>query len=101
MSPQNRAASLSKASEGAARFKEDPLSADGDFLFVNEAFASILGYSSEDLIGKPITWLHPPAEAGPISEKFALLAMQKGATANCHCSLRAKSGQLYSSAIVL
>ena len=70
------------------------VSAHGDFLFVNEAFTSILGYSSEDLIGKPLTWLHPPAEAGPISEKFALLAMQQGATANCHCSLRAKSGQL-------
>ena len=33
MSPQNRAAVLSKTSEGAARFKEDPQSADGDFLF--------------------------------------------------------------------
>ncbi|PYU02154.1 MAG: hypothetical protein DMG34_16960, partial [Acidobacteria bacterium] len=70
------------------------VSADGDFLIVNEAFPSILSYYPEDLIGKPLTWLHPPAEAGPISEKFALLAMQKGATANFHCSLRAKSGQL-------
>jgi hypothetical protein len=33
MSPQNRAAMLSKTSEGASRFKEDPQSLDGDFLF--------------------------------------------------------------------
>ena len=69
------------------------VSAQGDFLFVNDSFGRVLGYSPDDLIGKPLSWLHPSAEVKSISEKFAALVTQDGATATCRCSLRSKSGQ--------
>jgi two-component system cell cycle sensor histidine kinase/response regulator CckA len=69
------------------------VSATGEFLFVNASFQRVLGYASEELIGKPLTWLHPPAEVLLMSEKFAALVAQDSATASCRYSLRAKSGQ--------
>ncbi len=69
------------------------VSAQGDFLFVNDSFGRVLGYSPDDLIGKPLSWLHPSAEAKSISEKFAALVAQGDATVTCRCSLRSKSGQ--------
>ena len=68
------------------------VSVDGNFLFVNDGFSRVLGYSPEELLGKPVTWLHPPAEAEILSEKFASLVLHEGATAACRCSLRTKSG---------
>jgi PAS domain S-box-containing protein len=65
----------------------------GDFLLVNDSFSRVLGYSPNDLIGKPLTWLHPAAEAKFISEKVASIVVRDGATATCRCSLRSKSGQ--------
>jgi PAS domain S-box-containing protein len=65
----------------------------GDFLFVNEGFTRVLGYSPEELIGKPLTCLHPSAEALSIREKFESIVEQVAATASCRCSLRTKSGQ--------
>ena len=69
------------------------VSARGDFLFVNDSFARVLGYSPNDLIGKPLTWLHPSAEVRSISEKFASIVAHDGAIASCRSSLRSKSGQ--------
>jgi len=69
------------------------VSARGDFLFVNDSFGRVLGYSRHDLIGKPLSWLHPSAEVKSISEKFAALVAQNDATVTCRCSLRSKSGQ--------
>lgn len=69
------------------------VSAKGDFLFVNEGFRRFLGYAPEDLLGKPITWLHPSAEVQSLNKKLASLMEQDGATATCRCSLRSKSGQ--------
>jgi PAS domain S-box-containing protein len=69
------------------------VSARGDFLFVNDGFARVLGYAPEDLVGKPLTWLHPAADACSVTEKFASIATQNGATATCRGSLRSKSGQ--------
>src|SRR6201998_4255214 len=69
------------------------VSARGDFLFVNDGFARVLGYVPEDLVGKPLTWLHPSAEVRSVSEKFASIAAQDGASATCRSSLRSKSGQ--------
>jgi two-component system cell cycle sensor histidine kinase/response regulator CckA len=69
------------------------VSAAGEFLFVNDSFGRVLGYSPEELLSKPVTWLHPPAEAATISEKFAAIASQDGASASCRSSLRTKSGQ--------
>ena len=69
------------------------VSAQGDFLFVNDSFGRVLGYSPDDLIGKPLSWLHPSAEGKSISEKFAALVAQDDATVSCRCSLRSKSGQ--------
>jgi PAS domain S-box-containing protein len=69
------------------------VSARGDFLFVNDSFGRVLGYSPHDLIGKPLSWLHPSAEVKSISEKFAALVAQDDATVTCRCSLRSKSGQ--------
>ena len=69
------------------------VSAQGDFLFVNDSFGRVLGYSPDDLIGKPLSWLHPSAEVKSISEKFAALVAQDDATVTCRCSLRSKSGQ--------
>ena len=69
------------------------VSAQGDFLFVNDSFGRVLGYSPGDLIGKPLSWLHPSTEVKSISEKFAALVAQDDATVTCRCSLRCKSGQ--------
>jgi two-component system cell cycle sensor histidine kinase/response regulator CckA len=69
------------------------VSAQGDFLFVNDSFGRVLGYPPDDLIGKPVSWLHPSAEVKSISEKFAALVAQDDATVACRCSLRCKSGQ--------
>src|SRR6266478_796522 len=69
------------------------VSARGDFIFVNDSFARVLGYSPDDLIGKPLTWLHPSAEVRSISEKFASIVANDGAIASCRSSLRSKSGQ--------
>ena len=69
------------------------VSAQGDFLLVNDSFGRVLGYSPDDLIGKPLSWLHPSAEVKSISEKFAALVAQDDATVTCRCSLRSKSGQ--------
>ena len=69
------------------------VSVRGDFLFVNDSFGRVLGYSPHDLIGKPLSWLHPSAEVKSISEKFAALVAQDDATVTCRCSLRSKSGQ--------
>src|SRR5882724_9258462 len=59
------------------------VSARGDFLFVNDSFGRVLGYSPHDLIGKPLSWLHPSAEVKSISEKFAALVAQDYATVTC------------------
>jgi hypothetical protein len=69
------------------------VSAQGDFLFVNDSFGRVLGYSPHDLIGKPLSWFHPSAEVKSISEKFAALVAQDDGTVTCRCSLRSKSGQ--------
>src|SRR5258708_9416165 len=69
------------------------VSARGDFIFVNDSFARVLGYSPDDLIGKPLSWLHPSAEVKSISKKFAALVAQDDATVTCRYSLRSKSGQ--------
>jgi len=60
---------------------------------VNDSFGRVLGYSPDDLIGKPLSWLHPSAEVKSISEKFAALVAHHDATVTCRCSLRSKSGQ--------
>src|SRR5258707_3384784 len=69
------------------------VSAQGDFLFVNDSFGRVLGYSPDDLIGKPLSWLHPSAEVNSISEKFAALVAQDDATVTCACSLLPKTVQ--------
>ena len=69
------------------------VSEDGDFLFVNESFTRVLGYSAAELIGRPLTYLHPPAEASFVREKFASILREDAATVSCRCTLRTKSGQ--------
>src|SRR5215813_12974105 len=69
------------------------VSADGRFLYANESFERVLGYSAQDLLGTSLTSLHPPAEAVKMKEKFASILEQEGAAASYRCSLRAKSGQ--------
>jgi len=70
------------------------VSADGEFLFVNDSFGRVLGYAPEELLGKPFTCLQPATEAAALGERFAAIISQEGASASCHCSLRTKSGQL-------
>jgi PAS domain S-box-containing protein len=70
------------------------VSVDGEFLFVNDSFGRVLGYSPEELLGKPLTCLQPATEAAALGEKFAAIISQEGASASCRCSLRTKSGQL-------
>jgi two-component system cell cycle sensor histidine kinase/response regulator CckA len=69
------------------------VSADGDFLFVNDSFGRVLGYLPEELLGKPFTGLVPPAHSPSMSEQFAAIASREGSSASCHTSLRTKSGQ--------
>ena len=65
----------------------------GEFIFVNESFERVLGYSGQELLGTPLTALQPPGEVSKMREKFAGIVAKDGATASCRCSLRAKSGQ--------
>jgi two-component system, cell cycle sensor histidine kinase and response regulator CckA len=68
------------------------VSANGEFLFINDSFGRVLGYAPEDLLGKPLTSLHPPAEAQSMREKFAAVVAKPGAKQSCRCSLRTKAG---------
>src|SRR5262245_1983597 len=66
----------------------------GELLFVNENFSRVLGYSSQQLIGKPLLSLHAASDAAPIQQKFASIVAGKDSdTVACRCSLRAGSGQ--------
>ncbi len=69
------------------------VSVAGEFLFVNESFERVLGYSAQDLLGTPLIALHPPTEVPKMREKFASVASREGAAAFCRCSLRTKSSQ--------
>src|SRR6266849_4817382 len=69
------------------------VSAQGDFLFVNDSFGRVLGYSPDDLLSKPLTSLHPPSEVPSVNEKLAAIVAKPGAKQTCRCSLRSKAGQ--------
>jgi len=70
------------------------VSPPGEFLFVNENFSRVLGYSPQELIGKPLLSLHAASDAFMIQQKVAsLVAGRNNDTVPCRCSLRTRSGQ--------
>src|SRR5215471_12538961 len=69
------------------------VSESGEFLFVNESFQRVLGYSAQELLGTLLIDLQPPGEVSKMKEKFADIVAKEGSEASCRCSLRAKSGQ--------
>ncbi|HVO56702.1 MAG TPA: PAS domain S-box protein [Dongiaceae bacterium] len=69
------------------------VSAEGELRFVNDGFLRVLGYSAEELVGRPLAWLHPASEGRSIAEKLAALSAEPGATLASRCSLRSKAGQ--------
>src|SRR6201987_1349301 len=68
-------------------------SPSGEFRFVNDSFTRILGYLPEELLGKPLFSLNPPADSGLVREKFAEIVAQRSEAVASRCSLRSKSGQ--------
>jgi PAS domain S-box-containing protein len=70
------------------------VSASGQFLFANDNFSRVLGYSPQELIGKSFLSLHSSSDAVLIERKFAaVVAAESDSSVACRCSLRAKSGQ--------
>src|SRR5215471_1769509 len=66
----------------------------GEFLFVNENFSRVLGYSPLELTGKPLLSLHAASDAALIQKKFASVAAGRHSdSVACRCSLRAHTGQ--------
>ncbi|HKF24531.1 MAG TPA: PAS domain S-box protein, partial [Candidatus Acidoferrum sp.] len=66
----------------------------GEFLFVNENFSRVLGYSPLELTGKPLLSLHAASDAALIQKKFATVAAGRHSdSVACRCSLRARTGQ--------
>jgi hypothetical protein len=93
----DRAAELSEAQAKAllsvTRELLAVVSPGGELLSVSDSFERVLGYSPEELIGRPLTWLYPAAEASAMTAKLASIVPEEGATASCRCSLRSKSGR--------
>jgi len=70
------------------------VSASGQFLFANDNFSRVLGYSPQELIGKSFLSLHSSSDAVLIERNFAaVVAAESDSSVACRCSLRAKSGQ--------
>nr|UXE45769.1 sensor histidine kinase RcsC [uncultured bacterium] len=70
------------------------VSASGQFLFVNDNFSRVLGYSPQELVGKSFLSLHSASDAALIQQKFSsAVSARNDDTISCRCSLRAKSGQ--------
>ena len=69
------------------------VSPSGEFLHVNDNFSHILGYSTQELLGKSFVTLHSSADSSYICRKFAEIG-KGGRSVRSRCSLRAKSGQL-------
>src|SRR5215467_4208252 len=70
------------------------VSPEGEFLFVNENFSRVLGYASEELIGKSLLSLHVPSEVLRVQQKFAsVIAGKNNEAVAWRSSLRARSGQ--------
>jgi len=70
------------------------VSPSGHFLFVNDNFSRVLGYSPQELVGKSFLGLHSSSDAALIQQKFSsATAARNDQTVSCRCSLRAKSGQ--------
>jgi two-component system cell cycle sensor histidine kinase/response regulator CckA len=66
----------------------------GKFLFVNDNFSRVLGYSPQQLIGKSLLSLHAASDATVIQQKFdSIVAGKENDTFACRSSLRSRSGQ--------
>ncbi len=93
----DRAAELSEAQAKAllsvSRELLAVVSRGGELLSVSDSFERVLGYSPDELIGRPLTWLYPAAEASAMTAKLASIVPEEGATTSCRCSLRSKSGR--------
>src|SRR5262245_53482283 len=68
---------IEKSHEGIAL-----LDADGTFLYHSPALLPMLGYGVEELLGQQLTTLVHPDDVSTVSETFAALVSEPGATAN-------------------
>ena len=61
------------------------LDADGTFLYHSPALLPMLGYAVEELLGQQLTALVHTDDVSIVSETFAALVPESGATANLQC----------------
>jgi two-component system cell cycle sensor histidine kinase/response regulator CckA len=68
------------------------LSPNGTILFASSGFSRDLGYSTSDLVGRPITSLLHANDAEPVRAQLLELAALPGATRNSRCRIRSQDG---------
>ena len=68
------------------------VNASGEIEHANGGFHRVLGYGSEELIGKPFDFLHHPADLEKVRASFRCVLAGPGTPWECRCSLRKRSG---------
>jgi PAS domain S-box-containing protein len=68
------------------------VSPEGSILFASSAFTRVLGFSSSDLAGRPLSYLLHPTDADRVTQDLRELGATPGATANGRCRLRLNDG---------
>src|SRR4030095_14678640 len=93
----DRAAELSEAQAKAllsvSRELLAVVSRGGELLSVSDSFERVLGYSPDELIGRPLTWLYPAVEASAMTAKLASIVPEEAATTSGSCTLRSRAGR--------
>ncbi|HYL82594.1 MAG TPA: PAS domain S-box protein [Candidatus Angelobacter sp.] len=69
------------------------LSPQGNILYASAGFTRVLGYSQEDLIGKPVLSLVHPADVSGASQRLENLATGNASVCANRCRLHGKDGR--------
>src|SRR5262245_27684295 len=68
------------------------LDSDRKTSYANDSFASVLGYSTDELLGKNLDSLHYPAELPGLLDKFGEAQSEQLKKCGGRCRLRSKEG---------